>query len=139
MPRSLPGLVLLIVAPIALAGGAEKGASPEGAGRVAAGDYVETDEAGVANPALLLRVREVTPNIVEVRGVNGWVTFAAYDEGRKEYRGFFEWQQFGPARSPQGKWADLFQVRLVALEGGKLHLVGKSKANEFVIRATPKP
>ena len=126
---------------VSMAGGGDPDkadATPAGIGRVNAGEYVEMDEKDVANPALLLRVQVVTPNIVEVRGVNGWVTYASYDEDRKEYRGFFEWQQFGPYRSPSGKWADLYQVRLVAQPGGQLHMTGKSKANDFVIRARPR-
>ena len=110
-----------------------------GAGRVRAGEYVEVDENGVPNALLGVLVREVTPNIVEVRGANGWVTYTSYDEAQKEYRGFFEWQQFGPLRSPGGKWADLYQVRLVQQEDGQLHMTGKSKDNDFVIRAAPKP
>ena len=113
--------------------------SPTGAGRISAGAYIEVDEKGVPNPVLAVQVREVTPNILEVRGANGWVTYVSYDEAQKEYRRCFEWQQFGPYRSPGGKWADLYQVRLVQQDGGQLHMSGKSKANDFVIRAAPKP
>jgi hypothetical protein len=113
--------------------------APAGVGRVIPGLYVEVDESGAPNPLLVVRVQEVTPNIVEVRGANGWVSYASYDEARKEYRGFFEWQQFGGYRSPGGKWADLYRVRLVAREGGQFHMTGKSKANDLVIRAKPKP
>jgi hypothetical protein len=115
------------------------GVAPAGMGRVTTGDYVEVDDKDVANPLLGVRVQEVSPNIIELRGANGWVTYASYDEAQKEYRGFFEWQQFGPHRSPGGKWADLYHVRLVVLEGGKLHMNGRSKTNDFVIRAKVKP
>jgi hypothetical protein len=128
-----------VVAATAAGGDKDKaGALPAGTGRVAPGDYVEVDEAGAPNPALQIRVQEVTPNILEVRGANGWVTYASYDEDQKEYRGFFEWQQFGPVRSPGGKWADQYQVRLVRADG-LIQMTGKSKANEFVIRAKGKP
>ena len=111
----------------------------EESGRVASGEYVEVSEKGVPDPNLRLGVREVTPNILEVRGINGWAAFASYDEARKEYRGFFEWQRFGPHRSPGGKWADLYEIRLIREKGGRLHMTGKSKANDFVIRAVVKP
>ncbi len=121
---------------VAASRGADKAkAEPAGQGRVAAGEYVEVDESGTPNPLLGLRVAEVTPNIVEVRGANGWVAYASYDEAAKEYRGCFEWQTFGPRRSPPGKWADLFQVRLTRTEGGRIRVDGKSKENDFVIRA----
>jgi hypothetical protein len=112
---------------------------PAGVGRVSPGLYVEVDDKGVSNPLLVVRVQEVTTNIVEIRGANGWVTYASYYVAQKEYRGFFEWQQFGDYRNPGGKWADLYQVRLVAQEGGQFHMTGKSKANDFVIRGKPKP
>ena len=96
------------------------------------------DGKGVPNEALAVRVLQVTPNILEVRGVNGWVAYAAYDEARTEYRGCFEWQQFGPYRSPGGKWAELYQVRLVGQEGGQFQMIGKSKGNDFIIRSKPK-
>jgi hypothetical protein len=113
--------------------------TPAGVGRVNPGLYVEVNEKDEANPLLVVAVQEVTPNIVMVRGANGWVTFACYDEADKEYRGFFEWKDFGAGRSPGGKWADLYQVRLVAQEGGRIYMTGKSKANDFIIRGKPKP
>jgi hypothetical protein len=127
---------------VSLAVGGDEGKAdpkPGGVGRVGSGDYVEVDEKGVPNAALAVRVGEVTPNILEVRGANGWVAYASYDEARREYRGFFEWQQFGPHRSPGGKWADLYQVVLVRQEDGQLRMTGKSKANDFVIRAKAQP
>jgi hypothetical protein len=128
------------VAPIAGGGDKDKaGPTTGGAGRVSPGENVEVDEKGAPNEPFAVRVQELTPNILEVRGVNGWVAYASYDEAQKEYRGFFEWQQFGPYRSPGGKWADLYQVRLVARAGGQFQMTGKSKANDFVIRAKPKP
>lgn len=112
-------------------------AAADRVGRVSAGDYVEHDEQGTPNPMLTLRAREVTPHILELRGVNGWVAYLSYDESAREYRGFFEWQQFGPYRSPGGKWADLYQVRLVRQDGGRFVMTGKSKTNELTIRAVP--
>jgi hypothetical protein len=143
MRRSVrPAAILVcgVVVAVAAAGRAPEkdGAAAEGVGRVAPGEYVELDEQGVPNPSFVFAAREVTPNIIEVRGVNGWVAFAAYDEEKKEYRGCFEWQQFGPHRSPGGKWADLYQVRLVRLAGGRVEITGKSKANDMTIRAVPK-
>ncbi len=103
------------VASTAFGGDKEKAdPAPAGTGRVNPGLYVQVDEQGVPNPPFVFRVQEVTPNIVEVRGINGWVCYASYEEAQKEYRGFFEWQQFAGYRSPGGKWADLYQVRLVA-------------------------
>ncbi|MDY3560489.1 hypothetical protein R5W23_001724 [Gemmata sp. JC673] len=115
--------------------GADDKPLPAGSGRVAAKEYVEVDEKGVANARFRLRVREATPNILEIRGINGWVAFTSYDEGQKEYRGFFEWQQMGALGNPGGKWADLYQVRLVRQANGELLMTGKSKNNDFVIRA----
>ena len=132
-------LVLVGASPFSAARGEDKDNQPAGTGRLAAGEYVEVDEKGVPNALLKLRVSEVTPNILEVRGAHGWVAYTSYDEGRKEYRGFFEWQRFGPQRSPAGKWADLYQVRLVRQADGKLYMSGKSKENDFVIRAADKP
>jgi uncharacterized protein (TIGR03067 family) len=128
------------LASMALAGNKDKAdPAPVGVGRVSPGLYVEVNERGEPNPLLEVGVQEVTPNIVVVSGANGWVVFAAYDEAQKEYRGFFEWKQFGAYRSPGGKWADLYQVRLVAQEGGQFHMTGKSKANDFIIRGMSKP
>jgi len=128
------------IASMAAADDKDKAASsPTGAGRISPGEYIEVDEKGVPNPVLGVQIREVTPNILEVRGANGWVTYVSYNEAQREYRGFFEWQQFGPYRSPGGKWADLYQVRLVQQDGGQVHMSGKSKANDFIIRAAPKP
>jgi hypothetical protein len=115
----------------------------DGVGRVSLGEFVEVDEKGIPQPVLpdvpklLIKIDEVTPNIVVLSGINGWVTFASYDESKKEYRGFFEWKQFGPLRSPGGKWADLYEVRLIKQANGDILMTGKSKTNEFVIRATP--
>ncbi len=137
--RTSAALVVLFTA--GLAGAASPGeekAAPAPA-RVTQGEYVELDENGTPNPLLVMRVAEVSPNIVVVRGANGWVAFASYDEAAKEYRGFFEWQTFGPQRSPAGKWADLFQIRLTRAEGGRILMTGKSKENEFTIRAAAKP
>jgi uncharacterized protein (TIGR03067 family) len=128
------------VSSMALAGDTDKAhPAPAGVGRVSPGLYVEVNEKGEPNPLSGVGVQEVTPNIVVVSGANGWVAFAAYDEARKEYRGCFEWKAFGPYRSPGGKWADLYQVRLVAQEGGQFLMTGKSRANDFIIRGKPKP
>jgi hypothetical protein len=128
------------VASMAPAGDKEKAdPAPAGVGRVSPGVYVELNEKGEPIPMLVVGVQEVTPNIVMLRGANGWLAFASYDEAQKEYRGFFEWKEFGPVRSPGGKWADLYQVRLVAQEGGQFHMTGKSKANDFIIRGKPRP
>src|SRR5262245_26400396 len=62
---------------------------PTGDGRVAAGAYVEIDPEGRANRDVLLLVQEVSPNIIHLRGKNGWVAFASYRAGKKEYRGCF--------------------------------------------------
>ena len=116
---------------------AEEKSEPAGAGRAKVGEYVEVDEKGKAEPRLRLQLQEVSPNIIAVRGINGWIMFASYDETNKEYRGFFEWQAFGPTRNPGGKWSDLYQVRLITQADGKLLMAGKSKANDFTIRAEP--
>lgn len=149
MARLLHAVAVLAIGAVAAGGAdnvkpgavptkAEESAKSEGAGRLPEGTYVEVDEKGVEEPRLAIRLRPVTANIVEVRGANGWVVFASYDEAQREYRGFFEWQQYGPLQSPGGKWADLYQVRLVRQNDGLLHMTGKSKANEFVIRAVAK-
>jgi hypothetical protein len=126
----------------AMAQGGEKekpNSTPAGTGRVSPGLYNELNDQGEVNPVSLVQIQEVTPNIVEVRGANGWVVFASYDEAKKEYRGFFEWQRFGEHRSPGGKWADLYQVRLVAQGGRQFHMTGKSTANDFIIRGKRRP
>jgi hypothetical protein len=130
-----------LVSVAAVVGGEQEksAAADERAGRVGAGDYVEQDEQGRPNPLFTLRAREVTANILELRGANGWVAYLSYDESAREYRGFFEWQQFGPYRSPGGKWADLYQVRLVRQDGGRFVMTGKSKSNDLTIRAAPAP
>jgi hypothetical protein len=110
----------------------------DGVGRISPGEFVETDEQGELNPAFLLKTEDVTPNIIVLSGINGWVAFACYNETKKEYRGSFEWKSFGPMRSPGGKWADLYEVRLIKQDNGNIVMTGKSKSNDFVIRATPK-
>lgn len=110
----------------------------DGVGQVSTGDYVEVDELGMPNPSFPVRVTQLTPHILEVRGGNGWVAFVCYDDPTRTYHGFFEWQQFGPQRSPGGKWADLYQVKLIRQGDGVLRMTGKSSANEFVIRARAK-
>jgi uncharacterized protein (TIGR03067 family) len=133
-------LCCLPVAPMARGSNKDNGdTAPTGTGRVSPGVYKELNEKGELNPPSMVEIQEVTPNIVVVRGVNGWVAFAAYDEARKEYRGSFEWRQFGAARSPGGKWADLYQIRLIAVEGGLFHMTGKSKDNDFIIRGKVQP
>jgi hypothetical protein len=102
---------------------------------VAAGEYVEIDPEGRANWDFTLLADEVTPNILCLRGRNGWVAFASFDAAKKEYRGFFEFQRIG-GRGPGGKWADLYHVR-VAIEDGVLRVEGKSAENEMLIRAKP--
>jgi hypothetical protein len=106
-----------------------------GGTRVAAGDYVEIDPEGRADWNFTITVEEVTPNIVHFRGKNGWVAFASFDAAKNEYRGFFEFPRVG-GRGPGGKWADLYQVRAVVLDG-VLRIEGKSAENEMLIRARP--
>lgn len=108
--------------------------TPVGDGRVAAGEYVEIDTEGRANREFLLAVREVSPNIVQVQGRHGWVAFASFDADKKEYRGFFEWPSVPGRGRPAGKWADLYQIR-VLVKGGVLQIEGKSAGNELLIRA----
>jgi hypothetical protein len=114
----------------------EPGPVPAGDVRVPAGEYVEIDPEGRANRDFLLVVREVTPNIVHLRGRNGWVAFASFDAGKKEYRGFFEWPDLPGVGRPAGKWADLYQIRVV-MRDGVLRIEGKSAGNEMLIRARP--
>lgn len=111
-------------------------ASPAGDGRVSAGEHVEIDKDGRPNRDFLLVVQQVTPNIIHLRGKNGWVAFASFDAEKKEYRGFFEWPELPGVGRPGGKWADLFQIR-VAVEDGVLRIEGKSAHNDFLIRARP--
>jgi len=108
--------------------------APAGDGRVPVGEYVEIDPAGRPNRDFLIAVQQVTPNIIHLRGRNGWVAFASFDAGNKEYRGFFEWPDLPGVGRPGGKWADLYQVRVVVREG-VLRIEGKSAANEMLIRA----
>lgn len=112
----------------------EPKAAPAGDGRVPAGEYVEIDLEGRANRDFLLVVQEVSPNIVHIRGKNGWTAFASYDASKKEYRGFFEWPTIPGIGRPSGKWGDLYQIR-VAVQDSVLRIEGKSPANEMLIRA----
>ena len=105
-----------------------------GDGRVPAGEYVEIDPEGKANRNFLLMVQVISPNIIHLHGKNGWVAFASYDAEKKEYRGFFEWPDIPGLGRPGGKWADLYQVRVV-MKDGILRIEGKSAANELLIRA----
>ncbi len=146
MVRYVPALGLalsgLLLVGVAANGDDKPDAKPAGTGRLPAKEYIEVDEKGVPNARFLLRVAEATPNIVEVRGINGWVAYASYDEAQKEYRGFFEWRRLGTGGAPGGKWADLYQIRMVKNADGELVMTGKSKENDFVIRArehTAKP
>ena len=108
--------------------------APASDGRVAPGEYVEIDAEGRANRDFLLAVQPVTPNIVHLRGRNGWIAFASFDADKKEYRGFFEWPDVPGVGRPGGKWADLYQIR-VAVQDGVLRIEGKSAGNEMLIRA----
>jgi hypothetical protein len=124
---------------LAVAGGVASRAqepkpAPTGDGRVPAGEYVEIYPEGRANRDFLLLVQEVSPNIVHLRGKNGWVAFASFDPGKKEYRGFFEWPSIPGLGRPGGQWADLYQIRVV-LQDGLLRIEGKSAGNEMLIRA----
>jgi hypothetical protein len=110
--------------------------APAGDGRVPTGVYVEIDPEGRPNRDFLLLVQEVSPSIVHLRGKNGWVAFASFEAGKKEYRGFFEWPNLPGVGRPGGKWADLYQIR-VAMQDGVLRIEGKSAANEMLIRARP--
>ena len=110
--------------------------APTGDGRAAAGEYVETDAEGRPNRDFLILVQPVTPNIVHLRGKNGWVAFASFDAEKKEYRGFFEWPDLPGVGRPAGKWADLYQIRVFA-QDGVLRIEGKSARNEMLIRARP--
>jgi hypothetical protein len=105
-------------------------------GRVALGDYVEIDTQGQANWDFSLGVLQVTPNIIHLRGKNGWLAFASFDALKKEYRGFFEWPDHPDAGRPGGKWAELYQIRVV-VQDGVLRIEGKSAGNEIQIRAKP--
>ena len=110
--------------------------TPPAGGRAAPGEYVEIDAEGRPNRDFLLLVHEVSPNIVHLRGRNGWVAFASYDADKKEYRGFFEWPDIPGRGRPGGKWAGLYQIR-VEVRDGVLRVEGKSAANEMLIRAKP--
>ena len=103
----------------------------DGQGRVKPGDYHEIDKDGRISSEFVMAAKAVTPNILELRGGNGWVAILGYDEEAKEYRGFWEWQSFKGGRSPGGKWADYYQVRIVRLSDGSLRMDGKSKGNDF--------
>lgn len=107
-------------------------------GRVKAGDFIQLEDNGKANPEFAMIAKAVTPNIVELRGTNGWVAYLGYDEETKEYTGTWEWQSFKGGRSPGGKWADCFRVRAIVLEGGAVKLDGKSKENAFQLTYKPK-
>jgi hypothetical protein len=110
--------------------------APAGDGRVPVGEYVEIDPEGRANRDFPLIVQQVTPNIIHLRGRNGWVAFASFDAGKAEYRGFFEWPDLPGVGRPGGKWADLYQIRVV-VQDGVLRIEGKSAGNEMLIRAKP--
>lgn len=137
MRSTIAGLVAvgLVVAGVVSLGQAPKPApAPAGDGRVSAGEYVEIDPEGRPNRDFLLAVQEVSPNIVHLRGRNGWVAFASFDAAKKEYRGFFEWPDLPGVGRPGGKWADLYQIRVV-VQDGVLRIEGKSAGNEMLIRA----
>jgi len=139
MRTRVVGLVAVGVLAVAVFSRAEEpkpAPAPAGEGRVPPGEYVEIDPEGRPNRDFLLLVQEVSPNIVHLRGKNGWVAFASYDAAKKEYRGFFEWPEIPGLGRPGGKWGDLYQIR-VAVQGGVLRIEGKSAANEMLIRAKP--
>jgi len=109
---------------------------PAGDGRLTVGEYVEIDSGGRANHNFMLVVQEVSPNIVQIRGKNGWIAFASFDADKREYRGFFEWPNIPGLGRPQGKWEDLYQIKVTVKEEG-LRIEGKSAKNELLIRAKP--
>jgi hypothetical protein len=139
MRGRVPGFlvaVLVAAAGVAATRAQEPKPAPAAAGdgRVPVGEYVEIDPEGRANRDFPLVVQQVTPNIIHLRGRNGWVAFASFDAGKAEYRGFFEWPELPGVGRPGGKWADLYQIRVVVRDG-VLRIEGKSAGNEMLIRA----
>lgn len=135
--------LFLVLTAGTIAFGAEDPKAPTSNGRVAAGVYFEVDSEGKANPDFALVVQELSPNIIHLRGKNGWIAFASFDSEKKEYRGFFEWPEIPGAGRPNGKWADLYQIKVVVKEK-QLKIEGKSKENDLTIQAKfqeglPKP
>ncbi len=128
------GFFTVVVVVSAMAQEPKPAPTPATDGRVPPGEYVEIDSEGRANRDFLLAVQQVSPNIVHLRGRNGWVAFASFDADKKEYRGFFEWPDIPGVGRPTGKWADLYQIRVVVQEG-VLRIEGKSAGNEMLIRA----
>jgi hypothetical protein len=109
-------------------------------GRSIPGDYVQTKDDGVEDERFRLRVDNVTPSIVQVRGSNGWLAYASYDESRKEYKGFFEWQKFNEQqRSPGGEWAHLYEIRMQQLDKSHFVIFAKCPVYNFEIRAQMNP
>jgi hypothetical protein len=132
----LGAVVVLTMAGVPASWAQEPKPATAGDGRVSVGEYAEIDPEGRANRDFLLVVQEVSPNIVHLRGKNGWVAFASFDADKKEYRGFFEWPVLPGLGRPGGKWADLYQIRVV-MQDGVLRIEGHSAGNEMLIRAKP--
>lgn len=126
--------VCLLTVGLATAQEPKPAALPTGDGRAPFGEYVEIDVEGRANRDFLLLVQEVSPNIVILRGKNGWLAFATFDAEKKEYRGSFEWPNIPGLGRPEGKWGELYQIK-VMMKDNMLRIEGKSAKNEFLIRA----
>lgn len=81
LARSLLALLLLMVVPLA------------SARQVSEGIYSQTWASPVAGQCseCEVRIRKVTPHIVEITGSNGWSGFAYYVPSEDRYQGTFEW------------------------------------------------
>jgi hypothetical protein len=120
---------------------APKGKAEDEPGRIAPGEYVQIDDKEQPMNDFTMTVTRVTPNILELRGNNGWVSYVSYAPETKNYNGFWEWQSFKGERSPGGKFADLYLIQFYHNVDKKFFVIyaNSKKGNSFQYAYRPKP
>ncbi|MGL6074751.1 MAG: hypothetical protein ACRC8S_11370 [Fimbriiglobus sp.] len=118
-----------------------KGKGDDEPGRISPGEYVQLDDKDQPMNDFTMTVTRVTPNILELRGNNGWVGYASFNADHKGYYGFWEWQSYKGERSPGGKFAELYSTHFYhSPEKKVIVLNGNSvKSNSFRFHYRPKP
>jgi hypothetical protein len=127
LARTLLATVLLLAAPGTLAR------------QISAGVYSQTWVSPVAGQCSKceVRIRKITPHIVELTASNGWSGFAYYMPLEDRYQGTFEWW-----RSKRNPYARVLFTIELEFDGENLKMSANSEPLEFVAlykKAVPAP
>jgi hypothetical protein len=110
-------------------------------GRVSTGDYVQVDVKDQPMPDSILSITRLTPHMLELRSTEGWVGFAGWNPGNKQFTGHWEWQTYKNERSPGGKWSEFYRIDVYYKPDTKLVIVNGSSCtstNNFSWSFRPK-